>query len=110
MRVEVNGKLFWVRLVDAPNRSGSTPTRPQKRAGPSRHVASGNAIVAPMHGVVADILVRSGDSVEAGQVVVIVEAMKMMNELRAHRAGTVERVAVERAATVEAGTVLLTLA
>ncbi|HXP92845.1 MAG TPA: acetyl-CoA carboxylase biotin carboxylase subunit [Candidatus Binatia bacterium] len=110
MRVEVNGKLFRVRLVDAPRRSSTGAPRPARRSNTSRPSASGNAIVAPMHGVVADVLVTSGASVEAGQVVVVVEAMKMMNELRAHRAGTIERVAVERGATVEAGTVLLTFA
>ncbi len=110
MRVEVNGKLFRVRLLDAPRRGSAGAPRPARRSNTSRPSASGNALVAPMHGVIADVLVTSGMPVEAGQVVVVVEAMKMMNELRAPRAGTIERVAVERGATVEAGTVLLTLA
>jgi acetyl-CoA/propionyl-CoA carboxylase, biotin carboxylase, biotin carboxyl carrier protein len=107
-RVEVNGKLFRVRFVDGPGRGASSATRAAKRT-PARQPAGGNAVVAPMHGVVADVLVTSGQSVEAGQVVAVVEAMKMMNELRAPRAGTIERIAVERGATVEAGTVLVTL-
>ena len=108
MRVEVNGKLFRVRFVDGPRRGASAASRPAKRTA-ARPPAAGNAVVAPMHGVVADVMVTDGQVVEAGQVVVVVEAMKMMNELRAPRGGTIERIAVERGATVEAGTVLVTL-
>ena len=62
-----------------------------------------------MHGVVVEIPVAAGDSVAEGQVVAIVEAMKMMNEIRAHRAGSVASVHVAKGATVEAETELLTL-
>jgi acetyl-CoA/propionyl-CoA carboxylase biotin carboxyl carrier protein len=62
-----------------------------------------------MHGVVVEIPVAAGDSVAEGQVVAIVEAMKMMNEIRAHRAGTVANVHVAKGATVEAETPILTL-
>ncbi len=109
LRLEVNGKLFHVRLIDAPGRARTTHAPIRKSPAP-RPAATGDAIVAPMHGVVADLLVRPGDEVKAGQVVVVVEAMKMMNELRAPRAGIVERVAVEKGATVEGGTILVTFA
>jgi acetyl-CoA/propionyl-CoA carboxylase biotin carboxyl carrier protein len=111
VRVEVNGKLFRVRFVDRPERSPVNSARtPVKRGPAARSAPSGNAIKAPMHGVVADVLVTPGTPVQEGQVLVVIEAMKMMNELRAHRAGTVDRVAVERGASVESGTVLVTLA
>jgi acetyl-CoA/propionyl-CoA carboxylase biotin carboxyl carrier protein len=110
MRVEVNGKLFRVRLLDETVRGPGAARRPApKRSTTSRSAAAGNAVVAPMHGVVADVLVAPGAAIEAGQVLVVIEAMKMMNELRAPRAGTVESVAVERGAGVDAGAVLITL-
>jgi biotin carboxyl carrier protein len=62
-----------------------------------------------MHGVVVEVGVAAGDEVTEGQVVAVIEAMKMMNEIRAHRAGTVEAVLVERGATVEPRTALLRL-
>ena len=71
---------------------------------------AGNDVVAPMHGVVVEMQVAPGDRVAEGQVVAVVEAMKMMNEIRAHRAGTVAAVHVEKGATVEAETPLLSLA
>jgi biotin carboxyl carrier protein len=62
-----------------------------------------------MHGVVVDLSVAAGDEVGEGQVVAVIEAMKMMNEIRAHRAGTVANVGAVKGATVEAHTALVTL-
>jgi len=73
-------------------------------------VASGNDIVSPTHGVVVEISAKAGDEVEAGQVVAVIEAMKMMNEIRAHRAGAIAAVVATVGATVEANAALLTLA
>jgi biotin carboxyl carrier protein len=58
---------------------------------------------------VASVLVTPGDSVETGQTLLAVEAMKMQNELRAPRAGTIVRVAAAVGATVEVGDVLVVL-
>jgi len=60
-------------------------------------------------GRVASVAVAPGDTVEAGQTLLAVEAMKMQNELRAPRGGTVSRVAVAAGATVEVGDVLVVL-
>jgi len=60
-------------------------------------------------GRVAAVRVVAGDAVEAGRTLLIVEAMKMQNELRAPRAGTVERVAVGEGQTIENGDVLVVL-
>ena len=73
-------------------------------------VASGNDVVAPMHGVVVEVAVAPGDDVREGQVVAVIEAMKMMNEIRAHRAGSVAAVVAAVGSTVEANAPLLTLA
>ncbi|MGC8485220.1 MAG: acetyl/propionyl/methylcrotonyl-CoA carboxylase subunit alpha [Candidatus Baltobacteraceae bacterium] len=112
VRVEVNGKLFRVRLVDgaAPAR---TPGRrpPAARNQPRRgHTHDGAEILSPMHGVVIELRVAPGDEVAEGDVVAVIEAMKMMNEIRTHRAGHVSELHVEAGGTVEADRPILTLA
>jgi biotin carboxyl carrier protein len=79
----------------------------------TRHRAEGTAhghgeisIVAPMPGRVVRVLVRTGDAVTARQGVVVVEAMKMENELRAPRGGRVKEVSVTPGTSVEAGRIL----
>lgn len=66
-------------------------------------------VIAPMPGLVVRVEVAVGDTVRAGQGVVIVEAMKMENELKAPGDGTVARVEVEAGQTVEKGAILLVL-
>ena len=63
-------------------------------------------IVAPMPGKVLRLLVKSGDPVEAGQGLLVVEAMKMQNEIRSPKSGTVERVLVAEGQAVNAGELL----
>jgi acetyl-CoA/propionyl-CoA carboxylase biotin carboxyl carrier protein len=70
---------------------------------------SGDDVVAPMHGLIVELDVGPGDIVTEGQVVAVIEAMKMMNEIRAHRAGTVKAVHVSSGSSVESGSPLLTL-
>ena len=67
-------------------------------------------IVAPMPGKVVRVLVKAGDTVRARQPVVVVEAMKMENELRADREGTVAEIHAHEGASVEAGALLVVLA
>lgn len=78
-------------------------------SGVGRVSARGETVLAPMPGVVVALRVKAGDSVRAGQAVVVVEAMKMQNELRAPRAGTVERLAVAAGQTIELGELLAVL-
>ena len=66
-------------------------------------------IAAPMPGKVVRVLVAAGDAVEADQGLVVVEAMKMQNELKAPRAGRIRAVATSEGATVAAGEDLITL-
>jgi len=63
-------------------------------------------IAAPMPGKIVRILAPAGSSVEAGQGIIVVEAMKMQNELKSPKAGTVKQVLVHEGATVNAGDVL----
>jgi len=73
-------------------------------AGNSAAQRAGQAILkAPMPGKVVRILVAEGDSVEAGQGLVVVEAMKMQNEMKAPRAGLVKSIKTKEGATVAAG-------
>ncbi|MGZ3443898.1 MAG: biotin/lipoyl-containing protein, partial [Polyangia bacterium] len=75
---------------------------PPPKSGPS-------AILSPMPGKVVKVLVAVGEEVKAGQGVMVVEAMKMENELKAPRDGKVKAVAVKEGQPVEAGQSLVTL-
>jgi biotin carboxyl carrier protein len=66
-------------------------------------------LAAPMPGKVVRVLVAAGDTVEAGQGLLVVEAMKMQNEMKASRAGRILSVTVKEGATVAAGEVLATI-
>ncbi|HTU70200.1 MAG TPA: acetyl-CoA carboxylase biotin carboxylase subunit [Candidatus Baltobacteraceae bacterium] len=115
LRVQVNDKLYRVRVFDLPQR-GSLPTKngaqrlaPRSTGKKQRGAASGNDVVSPMHGVVVEMKVCAGDSIAEGQVVAIVEAMKMMNEIRAHKSGTVSAVHAAAGATIESRAPLVTV-
>ncbi len=115
IRVEVNDRMFRVRLIDRPpgaaHRNGTNSPRIAPRtAKRANAAASGNDAMSPMHGVVIEVKVEEGEAVTEGQVLAVIEAMKMMNEIRAHRAGTVETIHAAAGATVEAGTPLITIA
>jgi biotin carboxyl carrier protein len=79
----------------------------RKSAG--RGVDGIQTVTAPMPGKVVRVMVAAGDSVEPGQGVIVVEAMKMQNEMRVPRAGKVLSVSVKEGATVVAGEVLATI-
>jgi biotin carboxyl carrier protein len=87
----------------------------QKREGSGAHLSTtlgaGGAgpqrVVAPMPGKIVRVLVKTGDEVKARQALVVVEAMKMENELRATREGRVREVAVAEGQSVDAGAVLM---
>jgi biotin carboxyl carrier protein len=63
-------------------------------------------IIAPMPGKVVRVLIKAGDAVEAGQGLLVVEAMKMQNEIRSPKSGTVERVLASEGQAVNSGEVL----
>jgi acetyl-CoA/propionyl-CoA carboxylase biotin carboxyl carrier protein len=113
IRVEVNDRLFRVRFVDLPPAGGGpAPARPVKPAAAAKRerAAHGNDVLAPMHGVVVDVPVAAGAEVASGDVVAVIEAMKMMNEIRAHKAGRIAAVHVGAGTTVEARTPLVSFA
>jgi biotin carboxyl carrier protein len=79
------------------------------RKGRGLHGEGRQRIASPMPGKVVRVLVAQGDLVAAGQGVVVVEAMKMQNELKAPRAGRVVTISAEESATVAAGEVLIVI-
>jgi acetyl-CoA/propionyl-CoA carboxylase biotin carboxyl carrier protein len=113
IRVEVNDRLFHVRVLDAPSaHSAGQPGRAAPRVARKKTTtgAGGNDITSPMHGAVVELKVGAGDAVSEGQVVAVIEAMKMMNEIRAHRAGTIATVHAAPGTMVEANAPIVTLA
>jgi acetyl-CoA/propionyl-CoA carboxylase biotin carboxyl carrier protein len=113
VRVEINDKLYRVRLLDLP--TGSAPSSPRPAAAPRRAqkkravAAAGNDVTSPLHGVVVEVNVQEGQDVAQGQVVAVIEAMKMMNEIRAHKSGAASKVHVRTGETVEAQSPLVTI-
>ncbi|MGH7738210.1 MAG: acetyl-CoA carboxylase biotin carboxylase subunit [Candidatus Tyrphobacter sp.] len=101
--VEVNDKRYRVRVPSPLPRAPRVP-----RAAAQTTAETGNEIRSPMHGVVVEIK-SSGDRVVAGEVVAVVEAMKMMNEIRAHRSGTVSATHAAAGSAVESNSPLLTI-
>jgi acetyl-CoA/propionyl-CoA carboxylase biotin carboxyl carrier protein len=100
--VEVNGKRFNVRVLqpEQPWRELALRRAERVRAGGA---GGSDAVVSPMQGTVLSVAVAEGDSVEAGAVICIVEAMKMENEVRAHREGTVVGLSVTAGDAVGSG-------
>ena len=80
-----------------------------RRGGAGRGADGVQTISAPMPGKVVRVLVSAGDTVEAGQGLLVVEAMKMQNELKSPRAGKVLLVATKEGATVTPGEILVTI-
>ncbi|MFN8161861.1 MAG: acetyl-CoA carboxylase biotin carboxylase subunit [Solirubrobacterales bacterium] len=113
--VEVSGRRFEVRVFGAAQQAaaapGSGPRRPQRRergagAGSS---ASGESLASPLQGTVLKVAVGKGDEVSEGDLVCVIEAMKMENEITAHRSGKVTALAVSEGAAISAGDAIATI-
>jgi acetyl-CoA/propionyl-CoA carboxylase biotin carboxyl carrier protein len=109
---EVDGRRFEVTVV-APEHPGRTRLRARRSqlAERSARLGGGQDVIrSPMQGTVLKVAVDQGDGVEPGQLLVVVEAMKMENEIVAHHAGTVDQVSVGAGDLVSNGQELLRLA
>jgi Biotin carboxyl carrier protein len=93
--------------VAAPVAAAPAAAAPAPAAGAA---LSGEPVKAPMPGTILQVKVNVGDAVKAGQVVVVLEAMKMENEIPAPRDGTVSRILVSKGGAVDTGAPLVTLA
>jgi biotin carboxyl carrier protein len=97
--VQIGGEVFQVKLID--------PKRLRGGRGAGAEASGRAQVTASMPGKVVRVLVEAGASVEAGDGLVVVEAMKMQNELKSPKAGAVVEVAAREGATVNAGEVLV---
>jgi biotin carboxyl carrier protein len=95
--VSVNGRVYRVEIFDPRNMRG------RRRAADNE---GRQTIVAPMPGRVIRVLIEAGQDVEAGQGLIVVEAMKMQNEMKSPKAGRVVEVKTSAGATVAAGEIL----
>ncbi len=102
--VQLSGEIFEVVIADERTRRLAG-----LKSGPS--VVTGEAIIkAPMPGVVVEIPVKQGQEIKRGDIVVILESMKMQNEFKAPRDGTVHVIRVAPGDKVEQNTIMLTIA
>ena len=113
--VEVGGRRLEVSLPGdlALSNGGSDAAgvvrkkpKPRKRGAHAGAAASGDAVTAPMQGTVVKVAVEEGQQVAVGDLVAVLEAMKMENPVTAHKDGTITGLAVEAGAAVTQGTVL----
>ena len=107
--VNVNGTPYEVEVEEIA--AGAAPAAPvQAAAPPPAPVAAGaTSVTAPMPGNILDIKVKVGDMVEANTVVIMLEAMKMENEIFAGAAGKVTAINVTKGSTVNSGDVLVVI-
>jgi acetyl-CoA/propionyl-CoA carboxylase biotin carboxyl carrier protein len=116
--VEVNGKRFGVKMwvPDVPMvaaAAGKPAAKKPARGGGSGGGASGGGsgeVSVPMQGTIVKVLVEVGQQVEAGQAVVVLEAMKMENQITAETSGTVKEIKVKAGDTVGSGDVVIIIA
>ncbi|HYQ13249.1 MAG TPA: biotin/lipoyl-containing protein, partial [Solirubrobacterales bacterium] len=111
-KVEVDGRLHSVKVIGAAAPAGGNPgpaaalRRPPRReraAGGGAAAGATDVLVSPIQGTVLKVPVKKGDEVEEGTLICVVEAMKMENEITAHRAGKVSELAVTEGGSVAAG-------
>jgi acetyl-CoA/propionyl-CoA carboxylase, biotin carboxylase, biotin carboxyl carrier protein len=107
VELELDGRRYGVKLLQQEPPHAELARRRRERAGGgAHHGAAKEAVVSPMQGTVLAVEVAEGDEVQTGQVICIVEAMKMENEIRAHRGGTVGELSVATGAQVATGQVI----
>lgn len=113
-QISVNGQSYDVTVEEleggaampAPAPQPAPAAEPAKPQAP----AGGTTVPSPMPGVIVDVRAQEGQKVEAGDVLVVLEAMKMENDIVAPVAGTVSSVLVKKGDTVESNQTIITIA
>ena len=96
--VRVAGREFQIEITD--------PRSWRRRHGGSIELEGRQQVAAPMPGKIVSVLAAQGQKIEAGQGLMVIEAMKMQNEIRSPKSGTVERLLAKEGQTVSAGEIL----
>jgi acetyl-CoA/propionyl-CoA carboxylase biotin carboxyl carrier protein len=111
-KVEVSGKLFDVKVIGeaaaagaAPSAGGKRPPKRERKSGGGAS-ASSESLPSPLQGTVLKVAVEQGATVEEGDLICVIEAMKMENEIAAHRSGKVTSLNVSEGAAVSSGDTL----
>ena len=107
-KVNVNGTAYEVEIEEMTGAPAAAPVAAPAAAAPVA-AGAGESITSPMPGNILAVNVATGDMVKKGQVLMILEAMKMENEIMAPRDGKVTAVAVTKGAAVESGALLCTI-
>ena len=105
-KVNVNGTVYEVEIEEMTGAPAAAPAAAPVAAAPA---GDGERVAAPMPGNILSVNVAAGDTVKKGQILMILEAMKMENEIMAPCDGKVTSVAVAKGASVESGTLLCTI-
>ncbi len=110
-KVTVNGTAYEITLeeVDAAEVQSAAAKTAANASAPSAAPAGGESVNSPMPGTILSVNVTNGQSVKKGDVLMILEAMKMENEIMSPCDGTVSSVQVAKGASVESGTLLCTI-
>jgi len=106
LTLEVDGRRFEVETLEPEPPYAELARRRRDRGHGGAHAGAKDAVVTPMQGTVLEVKVGEGDEVQPGDVICIVEAMKMENEITAHRAGVVTELSVEPGQAVSNGQVV----
>ncbi|MEK6326416.1 MAG: acetyl-CoA carboxylase biotin carboxylase subunit [Actinomycetota bacterium] len=116
-QVEIDGRLHSVKVIPA---AGATnpgaaaglrrPPRRERAAAGAAGASATETLVSPIQGTVLKVAVKNGDQVEDGTLICVVEAMKMENEITAHRPGKVSKLGVKEGTSVAAGDVIAKIA
>ena len=96
--------------VEAPTPAPAAPVAAAPAAAPAASVGAGNPVKAPLPGTITDIKVQMGQTVAVGETLLVLEAMKMQNNIESDYAGQVTSILVKPGETVMEGAVLLTIA
>ena len=108
-RVNVNGTAYEVEIEEMTGAPAAAPAAAAPAAPAPAASGAGESITSPMPGNILAVNVAVGDMVKKGQVLMILEAMKMENEIMAPHDGKVTAVAVAKGAAVESGALLCTI-
>ncbi len=104
--IELDGRRYEVKAIVPEPPYAELARRRRERAAGGTSTGAKDAVVTPMQGTVLAVEVGEGDEVEPGQVICVVEAMKMENEIAAHRAGVVTDLSIEPGQPVSSGQVI----